>query len=300
MKTESVKGTFLKKLETKSMFKLTRLKEFLLLLLHYKVSCIGLCIVMGIIILAIFAPIIAPKHYAEIDVPNKLQPPSLAHPFGTDALGRDIFSRVVYGAQIALWVGLLVVLVEASIGISLGIIAGYFNGKIDKIISASADIVWSFPTVVLALGVVMVLGPGITQVVIAIAVTSWPGFTRITRAKVQSMVNREFVLAARAIGESDLNIMLRYLLPNITSTILVLATLTLPSAIISTTALSFLGFGAQPPTPDWGAMLSEGASQLVIAPWVATFPGIFIVITALGFNLLGDGLRDLLDPKLKI
>jgi peptide/nickel transport system permease protein len=300
MKTESVKGTFLKKLETKSMFKLTRLKEFLLLLLHYKVSCIGLCIVMGIIILAIFAPIIAPKHYAEIDVPNKLQPPSLAHPFGTDALGRDIFSRVVYGAQIALWVGLLVVLVEASIGISLGIIAGYFNGKIDKIISAAADIVWSFPTVVLALGVVMVLGPGITQVVIAIAVTSWPGFTRITRTKVQSMVNREFVLAARAIGESDLNIMLRYLLPNITSTILVLATLTLPSAIISTTALSFLGFGAQPPTPDWGAMLSEGASQLVIAPWVATFPGIFIVITALGFNLLGDGLRDLLDPKLKI
>jgi peptide/nickel transport system permease protein len=300
MKTESVKGTFLKKLETKSLFKLTRLKEFLLLLLHYKVSCIGLCIVMGIIILAIFAPIIAPKHYAEIDVANKLQPPSLAHLFGTDALGRDIFSRVVYGAQIALWVGLLVVLVEASIGISLGIIAGYFNGKIDKVISALADIVWSFPTVVLALGVVMVLGPGITQVVIAIAVTSWPGFTRITRAKVQSMVNREFVLAARSIGESDLNIMLRYLLPNITSTILVLATLTLPSAIISTTALSFLGFGAQPPTPDWGAMLSEGASQLVIAPWVATFPGIFIVITALGFNLLGDGLRDLLDPKLKI
>lgn len=300
MKMESVKGTFLKKFETKSMLRLTRLKEFLLLLLHYKVSCIGLCIVLGITILAIFAPIIAPKHYAEIDVPNKLQPPSLAHLFGTDALGRDIFSRVVYGAQIALWVGLLVVLVEASIGISLGVIAGYFNGKIDKIISALADIVWSFPTVVLALGVVMVLGPGITQVVIAIAVTSWPGFTRITRAKVQSMINREFVLAARSIGESDLNIMLRYLLPNIMSTILVLATLTLPSAIISTTALSFLGFGAQPPTPDWGAMLSEGASQLMIAPWVATFPGIFIVITALGFNLLGDGLRDLLDPKLKI
>ncbi|MEM3622843.1 MAG: ABC transporter permease [Candidatus Bathyarchaeia archaeon] len=297
---ESVKGTFLKKFETKSMLRLTRFKEFLLLLLHYKVSCIGLCIVLGITILAIFAPIIAPKHYAEIDVPNRLQPPSFAHLFGTDALGRDIFSRVVYGAQIALWVGLLVVLVEASIGISLGVIAGYFNGKIDKIISALADMVWSFPTVVLALGVVMVLGPGITQVVIAIAVTSWPGFTRITRAKVQSMINREFVLAARSIGESDLNIMLRYLLPNIMSTILVLATLTLPSAIISTTALSFLGFGAQPPTPDWGAMLSEGASQLMIAPWVATFPGIFIVITALGFNLLGDGLRDLLDPKLKI
>jgi len=296
---ESIKGSLLKKFETRSMLGLARFKEFLLLLLHYKASCIGLCIVMGIAFLAIFAPIIAPQHYAEIDVPNKLLPPSLAHPFGTDALGRDIFSRVVYGAQIALWVGLIVVLIEALIGTSLGIIAGYFNGKIDKIISALADLVWSFPTVVLALGVVMVIGPGITQVVIAIAITSWPSFTRIIRAKVQSMVNREFILAARSIGESDLNIMLRYLLPNIISTILVLATLTLPSAIISTTALSFLGFGAQPPTPDWGAMLSEGASLLIKAPWVATFPGIFIVITALGFNLLGDGLRDLLDPKLR-
>lgn len=300
MKATSIKETVLKKIETESIFRLARLKEFLLLLLHYKISCIGLFIVMSITFLAVFAPIIAPKHFAETDVPSRLQPPSFIHLFGTDLLGRDIFSRVVYGAQIALWVGLLVVLVEASIGITLGIIAGYLNGKLDKIISAFADIVWSFPPVILALGVVMVLGPGITQVVIAIALTSWPTFTRITRAKVQSMVNREFVLAARSIGESDLNIMLRYLLPNIISTNLVLATLTLPAAIISTTALSFLGFGAQPPTPDWGAMLSEGASQLVIAPWVATFPGIFIVITALGFNLLGDGLRDLLDPKLRI
>jgi peptide/nickel transport system permease protein len=297
---ERIRGGLLKRFEIKNMPRLTRLKDFLLLLLHYKASCIGLSIVMSITFLALFAPIIAPKHYAEIDVPNKLQPPSLVHLFGTDALGRDIFSRVVYGAQIALWVGLIVVLVEAFIGTSLGIIAGFFNGKIDKVISALTDMVWSFPTVVLALGVVMVIGPGITQVVIAIAITSWPSFTRIIRAKVQSMVNREFVLAARSIGESDLNIMLRYLLPNIMPTILVLATLTLPSAIISTTALSFLGFGAQPPTPDWGAMLSEGASLLMKAPWVATFPGIFIVITALGFNLLGDGLRDLLDPKLKV
>jgi len=300
MKAMGVEETVPKEVERKSMFKLTKLKEFCLLLLHYKMSCIGLLVVIGITILATFAPIIAPKHFAKTDVPNKLQPPSLTYLFGTDVLGRDVFSRVVYGAQIALWVGLIVVLVQASIGITLGVMAGYFNGKLDKIISAFADIVWSFPPVVLALGIVMVLGPGITQVVIAIALTSWPTFTRVTRAKVQSMVNREFVLAARAVGESDLSIMLRYLLPNITSTNLVLATLTLPAAIISTTALSFLGFGAQPPTPDWGAMLSEGASQLVIAPWIATFPGIFIVITALGFNLLGDGLRDLLDPKLRV
>jgi len=300
MKAMGVKETVPKEVERKRMFRLTDLKNFFLLLLHYKMSCIGLLVVISITILATFAPIIAPKHFAKTDVPNKLQPPSLTHLFGTDVLGRDVFSRVVYGAQIALWVGLIVVLVEALMGITLGIIAGYFNGKLDKIISAFTDMVWSFPPVVLALGIVIILGPGITQVVVAIALTSWPTFTRITRAKVQSMVNREFVLAARAIGESDLSIMLRYLLPNITSTNLVLATLTLPAAIISTTALSFLGFGAQPPTPDWGAMLSEGASQLIIAPWIATFPGIFIVITALGFNLLGDGLRDLLDPKLRI
>jgi len=296
----SIEETVPKEVERKSISRLTKFKEFLLLLLHYKTSCVGLLIVISITIIAIFAPIIAPKHFAEIDVPNRLQPPSLTYLFGTDVLGRDVFSRVVYGAQIALWVGLLVVLVEASVGITLGVIAGHYNGKIDKIISAIADIVWSFPPVVLALGVVTILGAGITQVVIAIALTSWPAFTRVTRAKVQSLVNREFVLAARAIGESDLNIMLRYLLPNVTSTNLVIATLTLPAAILSTTALSFLGFGAQPPTPDWGAILSDGASQLVIAPWIATFPGIFIVITALGFNLLGDGLRDLLDPKLRI
>jgi peptide/nickel transport system permease protein len=300
MKTESMQGNILRRLETKSRLRAARLKDFLSIMLHYKVSCASFFIVMGIIFLAIFAPVIAPKHYAEIDVENRLQPPSLTHLFGTDSLGRDVFSRVVYGAQIALWVGFIVVLVEASIGVSLGVIAGYYNGKIDKLISAVTDIVWSFPTIVLALGVVMVLGPGITQVVVAIAITSWPGFTRVIRAKVQSMVNLEFVLAARSIGESDSNIILRYLLPNTIPTILVLATLTLPSAIISTTALSFLGFGAQPPTPDWGAMLSEGASLLMKAPWVATFPGIFIVITALGFNLLGDGLRDLLDPKLKV
>jgi len=289
-----------KEVESENSSRLIGVKNFFLLLIHYRTSFAGLIIVVGITIIAIFAPFIAPKHYAEIDVSNRLQPPSLSHLFGTDALGRDVFSRVVYGAQIALWVGMIVVLIEAAIGIPLGIIAGYYNGKIDKIISALSDLVWSFPPVVLALGVVTVLGAGITQVVIAIALTSWCAFTRVTRAKVQSLVNREFILAARAIGESDFSIMFRYLLPNVASSNLVLATLTLPAAILSTTALSFLGFGVQPPTPDWGAILSEGANQLVIAPWIATFPGIFIVITALSFNLLGDGLRDLLDPKLKI
>jgi len=256
--------------------------------------------VLGIAVIAVGAPIIAPRGYAETDPVNRLLPPSAEYVFGTDALGRDLFSRIVYGARIALWVGLLVTFIEAAVGVTLGVIAGYFSGIVDKAISAVTDIVWAFPPVVLALSVVTVMGAGLTQVVVAIALTSWPAFTRICRAKVQSLVNREFVLAARAIGESDWNIMARYLLPNLIPSILVVSTLTLPAAILYTTALSFLGFGAQPPTPDWGAILADGASELSIAPWIATFPGVFLVITALGFNLLGDGLRDILDPKLRI
>lgn len=282
------------------MLDLKRVREKLSLLVHYKTSCIGLLIVLGIVVIAAGAPVIAPEGYAVIDTVNKLRPPSLQYPFGTDTLGRAVLSRVVYGAQIALWVGVLCVLVEISIGVPLGIIAGYYGGRIDKTISAITDMTWSLPDIVLALGVVTIVGGGLNQVVMACALVMWPIFTRIIRAKVQSLVNREFILAARAIGESDLNIMLRYLLPNIASSIIVIMTLTLPRAIVSTTALSFLGFGAQPPTPDWGAMLSSGAAQLMTAPWIATFPGILIVITCLGFNLLGDGLRDLLDPKLKV
>jgi len=246
------------------------------------------------------APVFAARGFAETDPVNRLLPPSARYLFGTDVLGRDLFSRIVYGARIALWVGLLVTFIEAGIGVILGIMSGYYGGIVDKLISAATDMVWAFPPVVLALAVVTMIGPGLTQVVIAIALTSWPAFTRISRAKVQSLVNREFVLAARAIGESDSNIMGRYLLPNLVPSILVVSTLTLPAAILYTTALSFLGFGAQPPTPDWGAILADGAAQLRVAPWIATIPGVFIVITALGFNLLGDGLRDILDPKLRI
>jgi len=279
---------------------LSRVKNALFSILHYRNTCIGLLIMLFIIILAIFAPTIAPKHYAEIDLPNRRKPPSLEYLFGTDSLGRDIFSRVVYGTRIALYVGFLVVSIETSIGVALGVVSGYYGGIVDKIIAAVTDIVWSLPGTVMALAIIVIIGTGLTQAVIAMAVVSWCGYTRVDRAKVQSMLNREFVLAAKSIGESDLNIMLRYLLPNIMPTILVMMSLSLPSAILSTTALSFLGFGAQPPTPDWGAMLSDGASQLRTAPWIATIPGIFIVITALGLNLLGDGLRDLLDPKLKV
>lgn len=278
----------------------SKLKESLSSILHYRNTCVGLLIVLFIIILAVGAPIIAPKNFDEISLSDRFKPPSLKYPFGTDRFGRCVFSRILFGARIALWVGVIVVTIQSIIGVGLGIISGYYGGVIDKSIVALSDLIWSFPPIVLALGIVMVLGPGLNQVITAMALLSWPPFTRITRAKVMSLLNREFILAARAIGESDLNIMLRYLLPNVMPTILVLVSLSLPSAILSTTALSFLGFGSQPPTPDWGVMLSEGASQLTLVPWIATIPGIFISITALGFNVLGDGLRDLLDPKLKV
>jgi peptide/nickel transport system permease protein len=257
-------------------------------------------VILGIAVLAVGAPIIAPRGYAATDPTSRLLPPSGKYLFGTDTLGRDLFSRIVYGAQIALWVGLLVTFIEAAVGVPLGIIAGYYGGAVDKAITAVTDMVWAFPPIVLALGVVTVMGAGLTQVVVAIALTSWPSFTRICRAKVASFADRGFVLAARSIGESDSNIMARYLLPNLVPSIIVVSTLVLPAAILYTTALSFLGFGAQPPTPDWGAILADGASDLSIAPWIATFPGVFLVVTALGFNLLGDGLRDILDPKLRI
>jgi peptide/nickel transport system permease protein len=261
---------------------------------------IGLVISIFIVFIAIFAPFIAPRDYAQTDLKHRLEPPSPDFPFGTDELGRCIFSRVIYGSRIALWVGILVVLVEALVGVTLGIIAGYWEGWIDRVISFLSDSIWALPPIVLALGVVTVIGPGISQVVTAIAIVSWPPFTRVSRAKVLSIKNREFVIAAKAIGESDISIIARYILPNIIPSILVLATLTLPTAILSTTALSFLGFGAQPPTPDWGDMIAKGMGYLQIAPWISTFPGIFLVITSLGFNLLGDGLRDLIDPRLRI
>lgn len=277
-----------------------RMLEILRLIFGYRTSCIGAVIIIVMTFVAIAAGVIAPKHYAEVDIANRLKPPAWQCVFGTDTYGRDVFSRVVYGTRIALWVGLLVVLVETSVGISLGLIAGYYGGVVDKVISGFTDLTWALPPVVLALAVITLIGPGLTNVVAAIALVSWPPFTRVVRAKTSSLKEREFILAAKSIGESSWSIIFRYLLPNIVPSIIVLMTLTLPSAILSTTALSFLGFGAQPPTPDWGAMLSEGAAQLRIAPWVSTFPGIFIVVIALGFNLLGDGLRDILDPKLKI
>lgn len=269
-------------------------------ILKHRRGLIGVSMLSVVVFLAVTADILSPYKYDEVNLHLRLLPPSIDHPLGTDHLGRDILCRLAHGARIAIWVGLLVVSIEAVIGVTLGLIAGYYNGVIDKIISAITDMIWALPPLVLALAIITIIGPGLTNVVIAIAIVSWAPYTRIVRAKTQSLVSREFVLAARAIGESNLSIMLRYILPNLTPSIIVLATLTIPSAILYTTALSFLGLGAQPPTPDWGAMLNEAKDYVLIAPWCSIFPGVFITITALGFNLLGDALRDTLDPKLKL
>lgn len=261
---------------------------------------LGGMVFLSVVLTAVFAPIIAPYSYDEMHIPDALKPPSSKYLFGTDQYGRDIFSRIVYGSRIALKVGVLVVIIETVIGVSLGLLAGYYGGKIDKVISFITDVFWAMPPLVLALAVVTLLGPGLMNVMIAIAVVSWAQFTRVVRAKSQSLKNMPFVEAGKAIGESDISIMLRYILPNTMGAIIVLSTLALPSAILSTTAMGFLGLGAQPPAPDWGVMLSEGVSYIKTAPWISIFPGLAIVYTVLGFNLLGEGLRDILDPRLKV
>ncbi len=261
---------------------------------------VGALIIASIILIVIFADLIAPHSYSELNPTRALEGPSADYPFGTDNYGRCIFSRVLHGTRIAFRVGLIVVVIETVIGVSLGLIAGFFGKTADKIILFVTDLTWSLPPVIMAMAIVTMLGPSLNNVIIAIAVVSWAQFTRIVRVKTQSIKNMPFIEAARAFGESNLNIIVRYILPNVLSPIIVLSTLALPAAILSTTALGFLGLGAQPPDPDWGLILKDGINYMRSAPWISIFPGLAIVYTVLGFNLLGEGLRDLLDPRLKV
>jgi len=264
-----------------------------------KLAMIGLGIVLTLILVAIFAPWIAPYDPTEPDLTSSLAPPSKEHPFGTDRLGRDVFSRVIYGSRIALVVGVLIVAVQAMIGVPLGLLAGYYGGTIDNVIMRIVDILLSIPSLVLALAIASALGPGLYNVIIAFGVIGWTRFARLVRAEVLSIREKEYIEAAKATGERDVAILIKHILPNVMPTIIVIATLTMPSALILASALSFLGLGAQPPTPDWGAILAEGRVYLRQAPWISTFPGLAIMFTVLGLNFLGDGLRDALDPRLR-
>ena len=261
---------------------------------------IGMILFGSMLLVAIFAPLIAPHTYDEQNMAMKLSAPSSEYPLGTDQYGRCIFSRVVYGSRIALSVGIVAVIIETVIGVTLGMLAGYYGKKIDKAITFITDSAWAIPPIILAMAIVLMLGSSAMNVAIAVAVVSWAQFTKIVIAKLQSLKDLSYIEAARIYGESDFNILMRYILPNLTSTIIILATLALPAAILSTTSMGFLGLGAQQPQPDWGMILSEGIQYLRNAPWISMVPGVAIVWTVLGFNLVGEGVKELLDPRLKV
>lgn len=264
-----------------------------------KVSLIGAGIVLVFIILAILAPLIAPQGINEQNLTQRLQPPSGTHWFGTDDFGRDIFSRVLYGARISLWVGFFSVIGSIVVGSLLGILAGYYGRWVDTIISRIFDIMLAFPSILLAISIVAVLGPSLQNALIAIAIVNIPNFGRLIRSKVLSIKQEEYITSAKAIGMKDVRILFKHILPNSMAPVIVQGTLAVATAIIEAAALGFLGLGAQAPTPEWGKMLADARVYLVNAPWTMIFPGIAIMLTVLGFNLMGDGLRDALDPKMK-
>nr|WP_246197218.1 nickel transporter permease [Cytobacillus depressus] len=264
-----------------------------------KLAVVGLGIVIFFIIVAILAPVIAPYSFKDQELSKRLLAPSSENWFGTDDFGRDIFSRIVYGARISLTVGFFAVLGSSIIGTMLGIIAGYYGRWVDTIISRIFDIMLAFPSILLAIAVVAILGPSVQNALIAIAVINIPNFGRLVRSKVLSVKQEEYIMAAKAVGMKDARILLRHILPNSMTPIIVQATLAIATAIIEAAALGFLGLGAQAPTPEWGKMLADSRQYLVQAPWTLFFPGLAIMLTVLGFNLMGDGLRDVLDPKMK-
>ncbi len=265
--------------------------------LNHPLLFVGSMIVALVVILAMFAPFIAPYDPATIDVKSILLPPSWQHWCGTDTLGRDIFSRMLFGARVSLAVGFVAVGIALLIGIMLGSVAGFLGGRTDSMIMRATDMVLCFPTFFLILAVIAFLEPSIWNIMIVIGLTSWMGVARLVRAEFLSLREREFVLAARSLSVPGPQMVWRYLLPNAMGPILVSAVLGVAGAVLVESGLSFLGLGVQPPDPSWGNMLTEGKDNIQIAWWLSLFPGLAILITVLGYNLLGEGLRDLLDPR---
>ncbi|NUE03677.1 ABC transporter permease [Halorubraceae archaeon YAN] len=262
-----------------------------------KLAVIGLLYVFVLCVVAILAPIVAPYDPSAQNYEVLNHPPSFAHPFGTDNFGRDLFSRVVFGSRYAIFLGIVIVGIQAVIGVGLGLVAGYYGGFTEAVIMRIVDISLSIPGIVLALAIAGLLGGGILPLIIAISLVGWRGFTRIVRGDVKSIMEEEYINSAKAVGLSDTRIITRYILPNVASSIIVYTTLTLPTVILWSAALSFLGMGVHPPTPEWGALIAAGRSDLQSAWWIATFPGLAIMATIIAFNAVGDGLRDVLDPK---
>jgi ABC-type dipeptide/oligopeptide/nickel transport system permease subunit len=262
-------------------------------------ALVGGVLLLMMILSALLAPLVSPYDPIKTSQRTSLEAPSLAHPMGTDRFGRDIFSRVLWGGRLSLPVGFVSVVIAAAIGVALGLLAGYYGGRIDAVIMRFVDLLLAFPGILLALAIVAVLGASLLNLMIAVGIASIPDYVRITRGSVLSVKEREFVIAARTVGCRDGAIIVRHILPNVLAPLIVLATLGMAAAIITGSALSFLGLGIKPPTPEWGNMLSEGREFLQRAWWVAFFPGLTIMLTVFSINLLGDGLRDALDPRLK-
>jgi len=268
-------------------------------------ALIGLIVILTFFIIALMAPLIAPHNPSELFAEFLRLPPAWSHgghlqfPFGTDDLGRDIFSRLIFGARISIGIGMAVVILSLSFGTLLGLYAGYYGARVDNLIMGFIDILMSLPSILLAIVVVSILGPGLNNAIIAVSIVALPGFTRIVRASVKAEAKKQYVMASKSFGASDTRIMFLEILPNCMAPLIVQATLSFSDGILNAAALGFLGLGAQPPLPEWGIMLSDARAYIESSPWMVTLPGICILLVVLGFNLFGDGLRDALDPRLK-
>jgi peptide/nickel transport system permease protein len=264
-----------------------------------KLALSGAVLVLFVFLISFLAPVISPYDPANIDIGEMLQAPSAEHWFGTDPLGRDILSRMIWGAQISLKVGFVSVGISLMIGVLLGALAGFYGGWVERSIMRFVDVMLCFPSFFLILAVIAFLEPSIWNIMIVIGLTSWMGVARLVRAEILSLREREFILAVRAQGANDLRIIFFHLLPNSLAPILVAATLGIAGAILTESALSFLGIGVQPPTPSWGNILMAGKDNIMIAWWISVFPGLAILLTVLSYNLLGEGIRDIIDPRLR-
>ena len=275
-------------------------------LMRRRTALFGMLVVAMVLLTAAFAPVISPFDPLAQDISQRLREPGWhdaqgrTHLLGTDHLGRDILARIIYGSRIALLVGLAAVLISGVLGMAIGLISGYFGGRVDDFFMRLADVQLAFPFILLAIAVIGVLGPSLRNIIIVIGVSSWVVYARVVRGEVLSIRERDFVQAAIALGSRDTQVLVRHVLPNTFTPWLVVATLDMARVIVIESALSFLGLGVQPPTPTWGGMLADGRVYLSTAWWLATFPGLAILVTVLGINLFGDGLRDTLDPRLKI
>ncbi|UCH26024.1 MAG: ABC transporter permease [Trueperaceae bacterium] len=275
------------------------LKDFLRRFLRHRLIILGSIIILSLAVIALFGSKLAPYDPVAMNFAERFATPSLRHPFGTDEFGRDVFSRVLYGAAVSFKVAFIAVAISGTAGVFLGAVAGFFGRWLDEVIMRFMDILFAFPAVLLAITVMAILGRGVGNAMIAIAIVYAPIFARVTRGAVISVRGLEYVTAARALGQQDGFIIWRHVLPNAIGPIIVQTSLSLAFAILAEAALSFFGLGTQPPDPSWGRMLAEGRGFLQQAPWMGIFPGLAIMMSVMGFNFLGDGLRDLLDPRLK-